>query len=76
MPNGVIAVEFYKSAFNAVETYRLETPDGLVVKLSVDGAEFWISDGSANEELKNPLGGNSIRMILIVADPDPILLML
>src|SRR5882762_2775285 len=70
--NGARAVDFYKSAFGAIETYRLETPDGLVVKLSVDGAEFWISGGFDNEELKTPLGGNSIRMILIVADPYPI----
>jgi len=70
--NGAIAVDFYKSAFDAIENYRLETPDGLVVKLSVDGAEFWISGGSGNEKLKTPLGGDSIRMILIVDDPYPI----
>ena len=35
--NGMKAAEFYKSAFAAQETYRLETPDGLVVKLSVNG---------------------------------------
>ncbi len=67
--NGVSAVEFYKSAFGAVETYRLETPDGLIVKLSVDSAEFWISGGSSHENLKTPLGGETIRMILVVADP-------
>ena len=35
---------------------------GVVAKLSVDGAEFWLS-GEA-------LGGGSVRMILTVADPD------
>jgi PhnB protein len=45
--NSTRAVEFYKSAFGAIETYRLEDPDGnAVVKLSVDGAEFWLSGGS------------------------------
>ena len=70
--NSSKAVEFYKSAFGAIETYRLETPDGLIVKLSVDGAEFWISGGAGNEDLKKPLGGESIRMILVVANPYPL----
>ena|SRR5260221_6067682 len=71
--NGARAVEFDKSAFGAIETYRLETPDGLVMKLSVDGAEFWISGGSSDHgNLNTPLGGNSVRMILVVADPIPI----
>lgn len=67
------AVAFYKAAFNAIETYRLEDPDGnAVVKLSVDGAEFWLSDApSENNETEN-VGGNTIRMILTVADPDAV----
>gem|GEM_PF-393085 len=72
LPDGYKAVGFYKSAFSAVETYRLETPDGLIVKFSVDGAEFWISGGSSGNSSSLPLGGESIRMILIVADPYPI----
>jgi PhnB protein len=68
--NGAKAVAFYTSAFGALETYRLDTPDGLIVRLSVDGAEFWISGGSTNNEQANaPLGGETIRMILVVADP-------
>jgi len=70
--NGSKAAEFYKSAFSAVEKYRLETPDGLIVKYSVDGAEFWISGGPTDNRSSTPLGGNSIRMILVVADPYPI----
>jgi PhnB protein len=67
--NGEKAVEFYKAAFDAVETYRLEDPGGgLVVKLSVDSAEFWISDGSAQDD--NNVGGDSVRMILTVSNPD------
>jgi len=39
------AVEFYKSAFGAIETYRLEDRDGnAVVKFSVNAVEFWLSD--------------------------------
>jgi|SRR5436190_10522306 PhnB protein len=68
--NGEEAASFYKTAFNAVETYRLETPGGLIVKLSVNGAEFWVS-GSAEDAPNVQLpSGNSIRMILTVNDPD------
>lgn len=67
--NGEEAVAFYKSAFDAVETYRLDTPAGSIVKLSVSGAEFWISGGSENSNV-NDLWGSSIRMILTVNDPD------
>src|SRR5436305_812124 len=37
---GASAVTFYQNAFGAVETYRVESPDGAVVsRLSVNGAE-------------------------------------
>ena len=71
--NGAKAEEFYKAAFGAIETYRLETPDGgLVVRLSVNGAEFWISSGSSEEEDLDvqALASDNIRMILTVSDPD------
>jgi len=71
--DGPKAVAFYKYAFSAVEVYRLEMPDGgLVVRLSVDGAEFWLSSeapGHVNPKTET-LGGDSVRMILTVADPD------
>ena len=72
--NIIEAVNFYKSAFAAIEVYRLEEPDGIlqVVRLSVDGAEFWLSEGSPGEGSLNSesLGGGSVRMILTVANPD------
>ena len=68
--NGEEAVSFYKTAFDAVETYRLETPGGLIVRLSVNGAEFWVSGGSKTHPNAQLLGGDSIRMILTVDDPD------
>jgi PhnB protein len=65
------AVEFYKSAFGAREIYRLEGSDGdLVARLSVNGAEFWISNDSSLMEGQESLGGGTIRMILTVPDPD------
>jgi PhnB protein len=71
--DGARAVEFYKSAFEATEVYRLEDPSGgLVVRLSVSGAEFWISAEPPNDSAASaaPVGGGSVRMILTVADPD------
>ncbi len=73
--NGSRAVEFYKSAFGAIETDRLEIPDGgLVAKLSVNGAEFWVSGESTDNSSLNPetLGGDSVRMILTVPNPDAV----
>jgi len=67
------AVEFYKSAFGAVEAFKLEDPDGNVVaRLTVDGAEFWLGDESPEHANFSPatLGGGTVRMILTVADPD------
>jgi PhnB protein len=71
--HGARAVEFYKSAFGAIEVFRVEDPSGAVVsRLSVDGAEFWVSDESPQHANFSPesLGGGSVRMILTVPDPD------
>jgi len=68
--NGEEASRFYRTAFDAVETYRLETPDGLIVRLSVQGAEFWVSGGSQESASIGELGGGLMRMILTVSDPD------
>ena len=73
--NSARAVDFYKSAFGATEVFRLEGPDGSVVaRLSVDGAEFWLSDESPEHGNFSPesLGGGTVRIILTVADPDAV----
>jgi PhnB protein len=71
--NGARAVEFYKSAFGAVEVYHIEDPTGSVVsRLSIEGAEFWLSDESPEHGNFSPesLGGGSVKMLLTVPDPD------
>jgi PhnB protein len=71
--HGTRAVEFYKTAFSAVEVYRVEDPGGAVVsRLSIEGAEFWVSDEAPEQGNVSPetLGGASSRMILTVRDPD------
>jgi PhnB protein len=69
--NSAKAVEFYKYALGAIETYRLEAEDGgVVARLSIDGAEFWLSDESPDSLSPQSLGGTPVRMILTVNDPD------
>ncbi|HEX3988266.1 MAG TPA: VOC family protein [Verrucomicrobiae bacterium] len=70
---GVEAVEFYKSAFGATELFRIESETHEVVaQLSVDGAEFWVSDESPKHLNFSPetLGGGTVRMLLTVENPD------
>src|SRR5690349_11564204 len=71
--NGARAVEFYRSAFGAIEIYRVEDPTGSVVsRLSIGGAEFWLNDESPQHDNFSPesLGGGSVKMLLTVPDPD------
>ena len=72
---GRAAIDFYTRAFGAVEVYRVggtdDYPD-VVAQLSVDDASFWVSDESPAHGHFSPesLGGGTVRMLLIVEDPD------
>jgi PhnB protein len=71
--NGVRAIQFYKAAFGADELFRLDDERGAVVaRLSVREAEFWLADESPEHLNFSPesLGGGSVRMVMIVNDPD------
>ena len=71
VPNSQQAVEFYKSALGAKETYRLDADDGsIIARLSIEGAEFWLSNESPDNLSPGSLGGASARFILTVNDPD------
>ncbi len=72
--NGAKAIEFYKAAFGAGELFRIDSESGEVVaRLSVGAAEFWVADESPEHLNFSPesLGGGSVRMVMIVDDPDP-----
>ena len=74
---GRAAVEFYKAAFGAVEIYRFGGEDGheeVVSQLRVGNACYWVEDESPPHQNFSPesLGGSSMRMLLIVEDPDAI----
>ena len=70
---GANAIEFYKSAFGASEMFRIDDDKGAVVaRLSVGEAEFWVADESPEHLNFSPesLGGGTVRMVMIVDDPD------
>ncbi len=70
---GAKAIEFYKAAFGAGELFRIDAENGEVVaRLSVAEAEFWVADESPEHKNFSPesLGGGTVRMVMIVEDPD------
>jgi PhnB protein len=71
---GRAAIEFYKSAFGAVEVYRVggtEEHEPVVAQLAVGEAGFWVSDESPEHANFSPesLGGATTKLLLTVADP-------
>ncbi len=71
---GRAAVEFYQRAFGAVERYRVggrDADEAVVAQLSVGDSWFWVADESPEHANLSPasLGGGSVRMLLITADP-------
>jgi PhnB protein len=74
---GRAAVEFYKTAFGAVEVYRVNGTDqheDVVAQLSVGNASFWVSDESPAHGNFSPesMGGATTRVLLIVEDPESV----
>jgi PhnB protein len=72
--HGIEAVEFYKRALGAVEMHRVGGSEGqeeLVCQLAVGEATFWVADESPEHANHSPesLGGTTVRMLLLVADP-------
>jgi PhnB protein len=72
---GRAAVEFYKTAFGALEEYRVGGSDeheAVVSQLSVEGATFWVHDEAPENGNVSPesAGGCTVRVLLIVEDPD------
>jgi len=72
--NGARAVEFYKAAFGATELFLLADGGSVVAQLSIDGAQFWLSDESPEHSNFSPesRAGTTVRIILTVADPDAV----
>ncbi len=72
--DGSRAVEFYKSAFGAIELFRIGDEASTVAQLSIGGAEFWLSDESPDHFNFSPqtLTGSTVRIVLTVDDPDAV----
>ncbi len=71
--HGAKAIDFYKSAFGAVELFRMDADDGSVIaQLSAGVSDFWVADESPDNMNFSPdtLGGGSVRMIMVVENPD------
>src|SRR2546430_5995051 len=68
-------VEFYKKAFGAIEISRQSSPTGqFVIEMSIDGERFFAVDENPPAFNASPatLGGTTVRLSLIVADPDAV----
>jgi PhnB protein len=71
--NAVDAIAFYGAAFSAVEHERFTAPSGQVVaELAIDGLRFYVVDENPDAFNLSPgsLGGTTVRISLIVDDPD------
>jgi len=72
---GARAIDFYKAAFGATELFRLDGGGGgVVARLAVAAAEFWVADESPEHLNFSPesLGGSSVRMVMTVENPDAV----
>jgi PhnB protein len=67
------AVAFYERAFGAEEIYRNTYPDGrIVAEMAVGQARFRVADEAPEAANLSPqtLNGTTVRINLLVADPD------
>jgi PhnB protein len=68
------AVDFYKRAFGATELARHVNPNGIVSEMAIERAEFMVVDEVPEAFNISPqtLGGTSVRIHLLVDDPDAV----
>lgn len=69
--DGAAAIEFYKSAFGAVEQWRIDAGGSVVAGLTVDGAEFFLADENPPKTMgPDTAGSTTVRIELFVDDPE------
>jgi PhnB protein len=69
------AIYFYQRAFQAIEHERFTTPTGhIVAEMSIDDLRFYVVDENPDAFNLSPqsLNGTSVRLNLIVDDPDAV----
>jgi PhnB protein len=66
------AVDFYRSAFGAEALFVIDNEKGVVARMVVGGAEFWLADENPEHRNLSPesVHGVTARLILLVDDPD------
>jgi PhnB protein len=67
------AIDFYVRAFGATKGLQDQTATGQVIaQMFIDGLEFYVVDENPDAFNLSPetLGGTSVRISLIVVDPD------
>jgi len=74
---GRAAIAFYEEAFGARVVYRVggtDAHESVVAQLDVGSASFWVADESPEHANFSPetLGGGTVRMLLVVEDPDAV----
>jgi PhnB protein len=70
-----LAVDFYQRAFGAQELTRVTNPEGRsVAELAIGNAQFGVADETPSVGNLSPeaLGGTSVRISLVVDDPDAV----
>ena len=70
------AIEFYKQAFGAVETFRMEGPEGKIghAELKVGDSHVMLADENPAMGARGPksVGGTPISLVLYVEDVDAV----
>lgn len=68
------AIAFYKKAFNAVETMRMEGPDHKIghAEIKIENSHIMLADECPEMEIRSPktLGGTGISIMLYVDNVD------
>lgn len=77
IPTGIIDIDFYKNAFNAIELRRFSNDDGSihVVELKVDNAIFHLHEENYIKKEFSPLSCNGVttNIGLMVDDVDTVM---
>jgi PhnB protein len=71
--DAMLAVAFYQRALGAEEIYRYSYADGrIVAEMAIGGARFRVADEAPEASNFSPqtLNGTSVRLNLLVTDPD------
>jgi len=72
--NAKEAVDFYKRAFDAKETVRMDGPDGKIshAELKIGDSILMVSDGMPGARTPRALGGTPVNIFLYVEDVDTV----